>query len=216
MQAQRYLYAVVDGLPSRWSPPPSGVGGGIVAAHPVRHLVLVAGPIGAPPARTPRAEACHHDILAGLLEARAVLPFSFGTVVADSELAVWLEARWARICPAVEELRGHVEMTVRLLRLDHRAPAKEGAATLLRGVAERLVERAGLADWRYGATGHGVNVAASVAFLVPRDDVPIFLARIAPVAARVPDVAVVPTGPWPACSFAPALGEPAATMAASA
>ncbi|MGH7326237.1 MAG: GvpL/GvpF family gas vesicle protein [Candidatus Rokuibacteriota bacterium] len=216
MQAQRYLYAIVDSLPSRWRPSPNGVGGGVVTAHGVRDLVLVASPVGLPPARNPRAEACHHDILAGLLDAGAVVPFPFGTVVGDSELASWLEARWSRICSAVDHLRGRIEMNVRLLRLDSRAPANEGAAALLRGVAERLVERAGLAAWRYAPTGHGANVAASVAFLVPREEVPAFLARIAPVAARVPDVAVVPTGPWPAYSFAPPLEEPAPTMAASA
>jgi hypothetical protein len=46
---------------------------------------------------------------------------------------------------------------------------------------------------------------ASVAFLVERGELTAFLARIAPVAARAAGVAVVPTGPWPAYSFAPAL-----------
>lgn len=216
MQAQRYLYAIVDSLPTRWRPSSSGVGGGTVTAHPVRNLVLVASPVGLPPARTPQAEASHQDILSGLLDAGAVLPFPFGTVVADNELGAWLELRWSRICSAIEHLRGRIEMNVRLLRLDPHAPTEQGAEALLRGVAERLVERAGLAAWRYAPTGHGANVAASVAFLVPHDEVAAFLARIAPVVARVPDVAVVPTGPWPAYSFAPALEDPAPTMAASA
>jgi gas vesicle protein GvpL/GvpF len=219
MQTHRYLYALVEGLSSRWRPPSAGVGGGPVAAHAVRELILVSGSLSLPPARTPRAEAGHHDVLAGLLDAQAVLPFRFGTVVTETELPGWFDARWGRIRGAIADLRGHVEMSVRLLRLDQslqRGPAgQEAAATRLRNVAERLVERAGLPAWRYCPTGHGVNVAASVAFLVPRDEVAGLLARIAPIAARAQDVAVVPTGPWPAYSFVPPLEEPAPAVAAA-
>lgn len=219
MQAQRYLYALVEGLPSRWRPPPAGVGGAPVTAHAVRDCVLVSGAITLPPARTPRAEASHHEVLGDLLDAPAVLPFRFGTVIAESDLPGWLDARWSRMRAALTQVRGHIEMSVRLLRLDQRGEqglaGREGAATVLRAVAERLVERASLPVWHFSPTGHGVNVAASVAFLVPREDVPAFLARIAPVAARARDVAVVPTGPWAAYSFVPPLEEPAPVAAAA-
>jgi hypothetical protein len=151
-------------------------------------------------------------VLTGLLDAQAVLPFRFGTVVPEPELPRWLDARWSRMRAAMSELQGHIEMSVRLLRLDQ----KEPSGALLRGVAERLVERANLPVWRYYPTGHGVNVAASLAFLVPRDEVAAFLARIAPVSARARDVAVVPTGPWAAYSFAPPLEDPSQAVAVSA
>lgn len=212
MRTQWYLYALVEGLSSRWRPPRAGVAGALVEAHAVRDLVLISGPVTLPPARTPRAEAAHHDVLAGLLDSQAVLPFRFGTVVPESDLPRWLETRWSRMRAAMSELRGHIEMSVRLLRLDQ----KEPSGTLLRGVAERLVERANLPVWRYYPTGHGVNVAASLAFLVPSDEVATFLARIAPVAARAQNVAVVPTGPWAAHSFAPPLEDPGQIVAVSA
>jgi hypothetical protein len=219
MQTQRYLYALVEGLPSRWRPPPAGVGGSPVGVQAVRDLALVSGTLSLSPARTPRAEASHHEVLTGLLDAQAVLPFRFGTVVSDTDLPAWLAARWSRMRAAMAEIRGHVEMSVRLLRLDQsperEASGQETAAVLLRGVAERLVERAGLPRWRYSPTGHGVNVAASVAFLVPREDVPAFLTRIAPIAARARDVAVVPTGPWAANSFTPPLEESTPVVAAA-
>jgi hypothetical protein len=47
---------------------------------------------------------------------------------------------------------------------------------------------------------------AALAFLVPRGEVPAFLARIAPVASHADGVAVVPTGPWAPYSFVPDLG----------
>jgi hypothetical protein len=95
-------------------------------------------------------------------------------------------------------------MTVRLVRLEP-GPAGTSAAASLRAFAERLVERAGLARWRYVPCGSGVNLGATLAFLVPRGDVQEFLARIAPLACRAAGLAVVPSGPWPPWSFAPAL-----------
>jgi Gas vesicle synthesis protein GvpL/GvpF len=220
MQTPRYLYALVEGLSPRWRAPRAGVGGASVEAHAVRELILITGPVNLPPARTPRAEAAHHDVLAGLLDSQAVLPFRFGTVVPESDLPKWLDTRWSRMRAAMSELRGHIEMSVRLLSLDHGKErglaGKEPSGTVLRGVAERLVERANLPVWRYYPTGHGVNVAASLAFLVPSDEVATFLARIAPVAARAHDVAVVPTGPWAAYSFAPPLEEPGQIVAVPA
>src|SRR2546430_17168580 len=71
----------------------------------------------------------------------------------------------------------------------------------LRSLAERLIERAALPHWRYRPAANPTNVAASLSFLVPRDEVPAFLARIAPVASRAAGLAVVPTGPAPAYSF---------------
>lgn len=215
----RYLYAITQGLPETWRPPGAGVGDTIVA-QPVRDLLLVSSPIGAVPARTLSAEAAHDDIVASLLEAPAVLPFRFGTVVAEAKLESWLEACGPRIRAGLADVRGRVEMIVRLLRLDQRSgdPASDGdlTAAALRALAERLVERAGLARWQYCPTGRGANLAASVVFLVPREDVPAFLARIAPVAARAENMAVVPTGPWPAYSFAPSLDDGLPVVAASA
>ncbi len=210
--ALRYLYAIVHGLPGTWRPRPVGVGGTLVK-QPFRELVLISSSVASPPPRTLGAEADHDDVVASLLEASAVLPFRFGTVVAEAELESWLEARWTRIRAGLAELRGRVEMSVRLLQLDQRTP---DSATALRALADRLVERAGLTVWRYCPAGRGANLTASVVFLVPRDEVPAFLARIAPVAARAENMAVVPTGPWPAYSFTPPLEEGVSVVAASA
>jgi hypothetical protein len=60
-----------------------------------------------------------------------------------------------------------------------------------------------VSDWRYRDDGAGFF--SSLAFLVPREGVDDFLARVAPVAARAGAVAVVPTGPWAPSSFSPRL-----------
>lgn len=219
MRSLRYLYAIVHGLPKAWRPPAAGIGGAVVA-QPFRELVVISSPVALPPARTPSAAASHDEVVASLLDAPAVLPFKFGTVVPEAALASWLEARWTRIRAGLAEVGGQVEMSVRLLQLDQQPRATAGAcdvtAKALRGLADRLVERAGLSAWRYCPSGRGDNLTASVVFLVPREDVPAFLARIAPVAARAGNMAVVPTGPGPAYSFAPPLEEGLPMVAASA
>ncbi len=105
-------------------------------------------------------------------------------------------------------------MTVRLLRLDVRELAP-GRTAQVAALAERLIERAEVGTWRYVPVGGGGDGSASLAFLVPREEVQSFLVRIAPVASRAEGVAVVPSGPWPPYSFAPAL-DPGAAPAALA
>ena len=130
-------------------------------------------------------------------------------MVPAATLPDWLAAHRAVLDAALGGVRGCVEMSVKLLRLDGALDGRErGAATgpgarQLQGLADALVERAGLAHWRYRPSGSGGNVAASIAFLVERADLPGFLARIAPVASHASGVAVVPTGPWPPYSFVP-------------
>ena len=202
-----YLYATVEGLPRWWKPPPAGVGAEPIIARAVSELFLITSPLTCALSRTPRTFTVHQEVVASLLDARAVIPFDFGTVLAPEELETWFDSRLTSLRAAVAEVRGSVEMTVRLLRLD---PRPSPACDSLESLAQRLVERAGLPCWRY--RGNGGTATASVAFLVPRGDVQSFLARIGPVASHAEGVAVVPTGPWAPYSFVPPL-EPAAAAA---
>jgi hypothetical protein len=199
-EASDYVYAIVEGLPRRWRPPTSGVGASPVVARSVRDLVLITSAIDAIPRPTPRTVALHDEVVSSTLEADAVLPLEFGTVTAPVHAEAWLAAHLAFVRAHLARLRRHVEMTIRLVSL---IPAAAASAPL-RSTAECLVQRAGLADWRYrndGASG----LSASLAFLVPREGVDDFLARIAPVAARARAIAVVPTGPCAPLSFSPPL-----------
>jgi hypothetical protein len=219
------LFAVVEGLPARWTPPAEGPCGP-VEVHRARDLAVIASPAPRLPEPGARVFALHADVVTATLDAEATLPFRFGVLLPRVDLAGWLTAHAERFRPALGQVRGSVEMDVKLLRLHcgHRvagtcpacAPERTDADGL-RALGEALAERAGYARWVYRATGHGGNTAASVAFLVPRQEVPAFLARIAPIASRVAGVAVVPTGPWPAYSFVPAIDRfPLARLAAAA
>lgn len=201
MREEHYLYAIVHGATPNWRPPTFGVDGAPVTPHRRSDLVVLASCFASVPPAGPRRLGAHHDVVVSALEADALLPFAYGTCVAGL-LDDWLEARRPAVHATLERLRGHIEMSVKLLRL-----GGEGGpdASGLRQLGHRLVECAGVPDWRTSASRPAANVVGGVAFLVRRDDVSSFLARIAPVASRARGVAVVPTGPWPAYSFTPTL-----------
>jgi hypothetical protein len=212
----QYLYAIVDRLPGRWRPPAAGIAGASVVPRRFHDVVVLGSLLDLVPPATPRTLALHHDVVATLVDAPAALPLRYGTAVPSLELASWVAAKRAMIAAGLAAVRGCVEMTVKLLRLDgalthqiagrERAGRSDGAAEReLRALAAALAERAAVGQWQYHPSGSAGNVAAAVAFLVPRADVPGFLARIAPVASHAAGVAVVPTGPWAPASFAPDL-----------
>jgi hypothetical protein len=207
-----YLYAIVDRLPARWRPPMAGILGASVVPRRFEAMIVLGSTVESAPAPGPRTLALHHDIVATVMDAPAVVPLPFGTVVPGPQLGDWIAMRRPLLEAALAAVRGCVEMTVKLLRLDDAitrprpvdgASPDLGADRGLRALAEMLAERAGLPRWQYRPSGGGGNVAASVTFLVPRTDLPAFLARIAPVASHAVGVAVVPTGPSAPASFAP-------------
>jgi len=207
----QYLYAIADRLPAAWRPPDASVGGPVVLRR-LSDLVVLASSLDLMPEANARTLAVHHEVVATTLDAAAVVPFRFGTVVATADVDAWLDAHAQLVRATLGQLRGCVEMNVKLLRLHcgHSIErtcreCADGAPGVvqLRELAERLVTQAGIERWRYRSPGGGSNVAGSVAFLVPRAEIDSFLARIAPIASRAAGIAVVPTGPWPPYSFVP-------------
>jgi Gas vesicle synthesis protein GvpL/GvpF len=215
----QYLYAIVDRLPARWRPPTAGIGGASVVPRRVDDVVVLGSLLETVPSSSPRTLALHQDVVGTVVDAGAALPLPYGTVVPAADLHAWVSARRRLIAAALESVRGCVEVTVKLLRLDGsvvehlaRGRGHRGHATPvgpeeaeLQSLADALVERAVVPCWRYRPSGSAGNVAASVAFLVDRRDLTAFLARIAPVASHAAGVAVVPTGPSAPYSFVPQL-----------
>jgi hypothetical protein len=209
-----YMYAVVEGLSAAWHPPPAVTATTSVERHAFGALFVLASMLERVPPANPRTLALHHDVVASALDAPAVLPFRYGTAVAAGEQDAWLTAQRTTLETALAQLRGCVEMSVKLLRLDSGVDADAAPEEPeLRALADQLVDRAGIEQWRYRPASAGGNVVASVAFLLPRTRLAEFLARIAPVASRAVGVAVVPTGPWPAYSFAPVFDRPPLAVA---
>ncbi len=206
-----YLYALVEGLPPAWRAPSSGIRDAAVTVRRWGDRSLITAAVDTVPAPNPRLLATHHDIVASTLDAHAVLPFHYATLAGALGADAWLSSRREAIDSALALIRGCVEMTVKLLRLDcsvtqHAGLRTDGSSAderQLKALGENLIAHAELPHVRYRPAGTAGNVAASVAFLVPRAELPGFLTRIAPIASRATGVAVVPTGPWPAYSFVP-------------
>lgn len=204
-----YMYAVVEGLSAAWRPPPAVTSSATVERRPLGALGVLGSTVDAVPPASPKTLALHHDVVASALDSLALLPFRYGTAVGDGESEMWLGEQRAALETALAQVRGCVEMSVKLLRLDSGGEPPAGPReSELRALADQLVDRAGIEQWRYRPAGTGGNVVASVAFLLPRTELAEFLARIAPIASRAVGVAVVPTGPWPAYSFVPAFDRP--------
>ena len=208
-----YLYAVAERLPRSWRPPAAGVTTAAVEARRVGDLSVISSALDQAPREGPRLSSLHHEVVATAMSAAAVVPLPCRTVVPSDEVDGWLALHEPLLRATLAYVRGRVEMNVRLLHLAWRhdrlrspghASVRSMDAGELRELAERLAEHAGPVEWRFRAEGSARNVAASAAFLLPRDETGDFLARIGPIASRTPAVAVVPTGPWPPYSFVPA------------
>lgn len=194
-----YLYAIVDRLPRAWQAPCAGVAGAPVLARRLSGVDVVCSPLEVVPAAGPRTLSLHHDVIESVMDAEAVLPVRYGLALPSPDLDAWLTAQRRPLKAALAQVRGCVEMSVKLLGLDRQVGRTGPAESELKALGERLADSAGVEQWQYRPSG--TAGAASIAFLVPRLEVPALLARIAPIASRAVGVAVVPTGPWPAYSF---------------
>jgi hypothetical protein len=120
----------------------------------------------------------HEELVEALMADRDVLPVRFGTRFSDEEQAAQaIAAQRATLSAALERVSGAVELSV------HGPPEVQEQ---LRGLARDTVERPG-----------------RVAYLVDRDEVEAFRARVRELEATC-------TGPWPPYSFSdPPAGTPA-------
>src|SRR5688572_14287233 len=108
-----YMYAVVEGLPPAWRPPPAIVATASVDRHRLGALLLLGSTLDVIPSANPRTLALHHDVVASTLDAHAVLPFRYGTAVPDADATTWLATQRAGLEAALAQVRGRVEMSVK-------------------------------------------------------------------------------------------------------
>jgi Gas vesicle synthesis protein GvpL/GvpF len=199
-----HLYGILERPPLASRLPDAGVDDRPVLVRRLGGFVVVSTLVEATPHPTSAALKRHHDVLASITVPGPVFPLRYGVSVPVGGLETWLAIRAGGIRAAFHGLRGRVEMRVSVLSLHFGTGDVDG----LQAVADRVATAAGVANWRGRLSGKGGNAAVVLAFLVPRVDVSTFLSRIAPIASRAGDVAVVPSGPWPPFTFVPALDLP--------
>ena len=158
----------------------------------------------------------HARVVDRLAEANdAVLPARFGRGFEDATaLRAAIADRTAELERALELVRGCRELALRVLApADGEAtPAGSGRDYMQARLerqrrTERLADElheplAAIARTATKSVGTGSELVLSAAYLVRRDAIDGFNARVAQLGADHPDVTVACTGPWPAYSFA--------------
>jgi hypothetical protein len=198
---RHHLYGILERPPLASRLPDVGVDDRPVLVRRIGGFVILSSLVEATPRPTPSALSRHHDVLAAVVVPGPLFPFAYGVGVPLGEIEPWLAVRASVLRAGLRAVRGRVEMRVNVLALHF----GDGDPVRLCKVADRVAEATGLTSWRSRVLGRGDNATIALSFLVPRADVPTFLARIGPVASRAGDVAVVPSGPWPPSTFMPPL-----------
>lgn len=149
----------------------------------------------------------------------AVLPARFGRGYSDLEaLRTAIAARAAELDAALARVRGCLELGLRVMAPRDEARGRDGsrsgsgsdymrARLEERRQAERVADdvHAPLAELSRAATrsvGATPELLLSAAYLVPRNAVEDFRARLAGLGDEHPDLTLACTGPWPPYSFA--------------
>jgi hypothetical protein len=147
--------------------------------------------------------------LEALMDERDLLPVRYGTRVADEAAAARaIAGRRPELRAALERVRGAVELAVRV-QANEPAPAPATAASgrdyiaarAAHGEAAKRLHEPLAALARESAVQHGGELLRA-AYLVERDAVGEFVARVRELQAAHPEVALLCTGPWPPYSFA--------------
>jgi Gas vesicle synthesis protein GvpL/GvpF len=214
-----YAYGICE--PATASPPPPrrGLGGatlrvltsdGLAAVYS-RHRSLR-------PRPSPELVLAHERVVEAMMARGPVLPLRFGTQLeAEERLAAALTERGDELLRALERLRGHVELGLRVIQRPGSKPdfddagERSGRAYLLaRAAHHRRAEEAArdihapLADLaaesrlRERAAPPAILVAAYLIDARAEDDL---RRRADELAAQHEDLHVVVTGPWPPYNF---------------
>jgi hypothetical protein len=154
----------------------------------------------------------HEQLVERLMEDRAVLPLRYGTTLREeSELERVLEERADEFRGLLDQVRGRVELALRVMAADGDEP--EQPASSGRAYMETLARRRRSADAAVAALEPLERVAEAavkrekagdltrLAFLVDRDGVEAFNARLDELRGEHPELQVTCTGPWPPYSF---------------
>jgi Gas vesicle synthesis protein GvpL/GvpF len=180
---------------------------------------------------SPARARSHDRVVRGALDLETPLPARFGQLVADvAGLTDMVASRRAALSSALDAVAGSVEMTVRmLLPADakeepsrRQAPrdrsTNTGRAYLERVSADQRRERnvlaqAGIVRERVSSAVQGLVRAevftgasvgsgmATVAHLVPRENVEVYRSALLQLRSNEPTLAIMVSGPWAPYSF---------------
>ncbi len=208
-----YLYAFVPR--SATAPDVPGIGGGPAALVPLGTVAALVGEVDG--AIDPAEEniLVHARVVEALASSNeAVLPVRFGRGFRDLDD---LEAVTARLAHEIEErledVRGCVEIGLHVVApTQPAAPNGSGSDYMQRRLRDLTRAEALAAEIHAPLAEHardanrtrsvGATALLRAAYLVPRDEVARFKARVEQAQLRHPELSFACTGPWPPYSFA--------------
>jgi Gas vesicle synthesis protein GvpL/GvpF len=200
-----YLYAVSE-------TPPQGFRGLGLEGEPVvsmpcagLHLAHSFHPDGFEAPVTPQALWAHEGVVDELLERGPVVPFRFGTTLAGRPAAEeFLTRESGRFKRTLADLRGRVELAVRVALPEREETTTDGASYLAARARERDASDSILAPLESLAAASTKSDSPRViraSYLVASDDVDRFASVVRELQERNPDLAMTCTGPWAPYSF---------------
>lgn len=162
----------------------------------------------------------HERVVEALMDAHALLPARFGSVLeSDDDVRALLDARADELLAALREVAGSAELGVRAAptaRAASQRPTHENAGVAyfadrldeqrgLRALADRVdAALAPLAKARRLRMPAAGRTTVSAAYLVPHARIDEFVRCVARLDEQIADGEVLCTGPWPPYSFSEA------------
>jgi len=115
-QERCLMYCIAEGEPSHRHPLPAGVDGMLVRLVAYKELLSAVSPIGGVPRPEAAQVLTYQRVVSVLHQERTVLPLRYGCILdGDDEVVALLADRYDTWTAALRELRGCVEIGVRVL-----------------------------------------------------------------------------------------------------
>jgi hypothetical protein len=218
-----YLYGFAAGMPTGL---PCGVGGRPVFAAMADEICLLISHWDDEPAPslTGAAVLAHEEVVEAAMEACAVLPCRFGTVVEHAYCLDFVATHADEIHARLQAVTGQVEVTLKVFdrtsgsRVSHGDGARSGTAYLLRKQVNVHQEQARakrattiadeidavLTPWatdRHRQFVPAGEVLLAMTYLIPAAATPAWTAAAESLRDRFADYDLLATGPWPPYHF---------------
>lgn len=221
-----YAYCLTQGIDSLPAPE-NGINGAAVRLLKVEAFCLLVSNFDGDTVQVNRHNAlAHAAVVRSVLDQTTPLPFRFGTLVTEQQLASYVTSRRAALQAKLELVRGCVEMSVKIIwdrewTEEPRAEetSKPGTAFLAEKRREiisseaRAAEAKRIAVWLEDRLGDAVRekslqtdftskLLVTAAHLVERSSLDRYKAALKSAQLERPELHFLASGPWPPYSFA--------------
>jgi hypothetical protein len=222
-----YVYCLADDI-DVLEDPASGISGAPVRLLKTHDFSVLVSDLDADVVQVTRENAlAHAAVIRSILDRTTPLPFRFGTLVTEQQLVNYLSARKPALKTKLAEVRGCVEMSVKIIReptAQESAPDEnvdQGTGTSflaqkrreILGGEQSAAEAATVSTWLHDKVGGLIRtehvtlrptekLILAAAHLVERAKVKKYRENMAEACQSRPDLHFLLSGPWPPYSFA--------------